>query len=413
MHSLFSFQSTQVDYISHEIGHMFGAAHTASGCESSIMGGGAKCDTNAVQASNEAHFSLASLEEIQKFTLNPAGGGACGMKVKSALPPKLASNLGFREGKCQIPTGTGFVLSPNADEIVLSSKPGAQLSFAWEQADAGGPIFRSQVPIDTPVRYFPEPKTMFSDKNIPGEPTTWPRRNFRFSLTVRDSWQAAGDSTDARAFQGSGRSSFASAFVDVTVADVEPFKVVGVESLEALDLGAVLKVTWTVESVAALVQSQRDGGNAKVSTSYDGGETFSVQGTFSFAKGSGLIGLACSKATSETSVLVLVEVESTPGCSFYAIGSSPVKVRKCDGTAPGGPGGEASGASDSTTLYIIIASSVVGVLAVVVFVTVAFKSAQKTTEQANLQESPRVVLKDGGAGVPVATAVPEKLSTTV
>jgi hypothetical protein len=252
------------------------------------MGYAGICGPDNIQSNSDPHFSLVSMEQIQKFVLNPDTGGSCGIDSPKALPPQLASKLNFPQGKCEIPSNTGFVLSPDPNMIVSNVKPNARLSFSWEQADVAGtyvnlgvresgPIFRSQMPIDTPVRYFPSPAAKFSNESMAGEPLNWPSRDFKFSLTVRDSWQREGASVDAQAFIGNGRGSYAAEFVDVSVSDVGPFELVGVS-----EVGNSIKVDWTVDRVAALMSYKGQASEAKISFSYDFGETFMSTNSFKF-----------------------------------------------------------------------------------------------------------------------------------
>jgi hypothetical protein len=347
--------SFYIDVLAHEISHQFNAGHTWSGasyhrfeCEeiefhkssavepgsgSTIMGYGGKCgDFNDIQDANDPYFALVSLEQIHRFALNIFDEGKCGLAAPNVEAPKISPQAGFPQGKCQVPKRTGFVLAPNIDDIILSSKQG--LSYSWEQADLAtgrrllrlgrsfetGPMFRSQVPIDQPVRYFPSLARAFTTEYIPGEPNSWPIRNFQFSLTVRDMWQLGGGSATAQGDVNTGRGSFAAEYVQVSVVDVDPFEV----DADASSDETIITVTWTKsESVARLLPDNGAASSAKVSVSFDNGVTFSNPTMFSFADGEAIVPVkACPDGVIKYDrVAVLVEVVSVTGCGFYAVKS--------------------------------------------------------------------------------------------
>jgi hypothetical protein len=336
-----------VDYLAHEIGHQFNAGHTwtgtACGVESqfeslssvepgsgsTIMGYAGLCDSDDVKDGSDPYFALASLEQIRRFSLAVYDGETCGVAAAVTVSPPqiLAARLRVEDGTCRIPKETGFVLAPKVADVMSNANPDDRsYSFSWEQADlatrrrslgvhSAGPVFRSQVPVDTPVRYFPTPASRLSDTTVAGEPLTWPVRDFRFSLTVRDMWLSGTSSLDDQSNLGKGRGSFAAEYIDVSVADVEPFDVT---KLEPNVDGTDITVTWSTH--AALASLLPNGGLsaiATVSVSYDNGLSFGPSVAFNFMDGKGTLAMdACPNTQGRA---VLVEVESMPGCSFYAV----------------------------------------------------------------------------------------------
>jgi hypothetical protein len=336
-----------VDLLAHQIGHQFNAGHTWSGScyeagyeassavepgsGSTIMASTGACrELNVIQEDSDQYFALVSLEEIRRFSSHIFNDTLCGLAAPTTNTLKLAPGLGFPQGQCAVPSGTGFVLAPKVDNIVLSPGQAESLSYSWEQADLTaygrtiesgaheeGAIFRSQMPIDAPVRYFPGLPTIFAGASQIGEPQfTWPVRDFRFSLTVRDMWQFGPGLLDNQTDLDHGRGSFAAEQVAVSVKDVEPFTINAQTSADNM----VVTVTWT-QVAASVLPTNGNSSNARVSLSYDNGVTFTTPVNFGFTQGEAVVAVqVCAEDVSNhNDVVAMVEVESVPGCSFYAV----------------------------------------------------------------------------------------------
>jgi hypothetical protein len=349
--------SYHVDVLAHEISHQFGAGHTWSGynnivfrgdCSaeefqsrsavepgsgSSIMGFAGKCGAlNDIESSADPYFALVSLEQIRRFsfTLNLFNDTSCGLDAPAVFAPKLVRGLGFPQGQCAVPSGTGFVLAPRVKDIIVTPERPEGLSYSWEQADLTssrrtiittshptGAIFRSQLPTNDPVRYFPNLATIFAGASQRGEPQfDWNMRDFRFSLTVRDVWQIQGHPLDTQAQLNNGRGGYAAEHVTVTVTDVGAFRITAEVNSNQTEVG----VTWT-QAAAPVLANNGASSNAFVSVSYDKGITFRTGSMFAFTAGEARVPIkSCDDGETEhKNMVVKVEVESVKGCSFYAV----------------------------------------------------------------------------------------------
>lgn len=190
-----------VDYVSHEIGHQFGANHTFNnscnwninqstavepGSGSTIMGYAGICAPN-IQWNSDAYFHTVSLDEMRTFLL---GWGYCSQNISNGnTKPVIAPIPNY-----VIPRGTAFVLRGNG-----SDADGDELTFCWEQTNnqnsvqpplatsTTGPNFRSLHPSESPDRYMPALSDVLQGNLSP----TWEvvpnvGRSMNFALTVRD-----------------------------------------------------------------------------------------------------------------------------------------------------------------------------------------------------------------------------------
>lgn len=191
-----------IDFLSHEIGHQFGAMHTFNnscsnnvswesavepGSGSTIMSYAGTCAPN-VQANSDAYFHAVSLSQINAF-LNSGVGSSCNTIIASSnSQPAADAGINFT-----IPSSTPFYLKGSATDV-----DGDALTFCWEQMDMdssvqspvntslGGPTFRSYLPSTDSVRYFPN----LTDLSTGGA-STWEvlpavSRDLNFRMTVRD-----------------------------------------------------------------------------------------------------------------------------------------------------------------------------------------------------------------------------------
>ncbi|MFV0247537.1 MAG: reprolysin-like metallopeptidase [Tenacibaculum sp.] len=190
-----------IDFVSHEIGHQFGASHTFNnlcngersnqtavepGSGSTIMGYAGICPPD-VQSNSDAYFHSVSIEQIWNTIQNSAG---CASQTSTAniSPSAQAGN------DVSIPISTPFVLKGTANDPDNSSS----LSYNWEQIDSevaimpplssnsAGPMFRSVPPTEAAERYFPNFLTVLTGSTSVWEVLPSVARSMNFSFTVRD-----------------------------------------------------------------------------------------------------------------------------------------------------------------------------------------------------------------------------------
>jgi len=239
-----------VDYVSHEMGHQFGATHTFNGdagsCDgnrtnstavepgsgTTIMSYAGICGSQNVQNLADSYFHTVSI--IQMVENIYEGNSICGTFTTIAnQAPVLEAGTSVT-----IPVSTPFVLDGEA-----SDADGDVLLFVWEQVDSeiteappastavGGPVFRSISPSPNTNRYFPDLQTVLQG-NIANEWEVIPSvsRTLNFAFTARDGFQ---NSTDTRT-------------VNVT-SQAGPFRIVNLNSdLEALQGGGSIEILWDV-----------------------------------------------------------------------------------------------------------------------------------------------------------------------
>ncbi|EDP97086.1 zinc-dependent metalloprotease family protein [Kordia algicida OT-1] len=185
-----------VDFVSHEMGHQFGANHTQNnncqrngatavepGSASTIMGYAGICPAN-VQANSDDYFHTVSIEEMYDNIIN--GNSTCGNIINSNNSNPTA-NAGINR---TIPRSTPFFLTGEASEAS---------TYAWEQIDnevgatmppattnAQGPMFRSIQPLATETRFFPNLPAVLNGTTPTWEVLPSVGRVMDFAFTVRD-----------------------------------------------------------------------------------------------------------------------------------------------------------------------------------------------------------------------------------
>lgn len=315
-----------IDFVAHEMGHQFGGSHTFNsdqdacappnrmttssyepGSGTTIMAYAGICAPHNVQLHSDAYFHARSLIEIQSV-INTSGNCAATVPNGNTAPVVSAGS------NYTIPFGTAFALTGSATD----TESPAGLTYCWEQfnrevsvqpplaTNTTGPNFRSYEPTASPKRYFPK----FSDVLANNLTPTWEvvpnvARVMDFSLVVRDNGVVLGGQTER-------------ATMEVTFANVGPFKVTSQTALEAWAQNSTQQVTWDVAGTTA------NGINTalvNIRLSIDGGATF----PYLLAENTPNDGSESITAPDAVSLNCRLMVESV-GNVFYALNSKAFAI---------------------------------------------------------------------------------------
>ncbi len=265
-----------VDYLTHEIGHQFGANHTYTyrnesgtgsqfepGSGSTIMGYAGITGTNTdVLPHSDDYFHTRSIEQISNYIKSTAGGCAV-VTITGNTAPTANAGADFT-----IPRSTPFVLTGAGSDVNTSDV----LTYVWEQMNAGtstttipsatataGPLFRSRPYSTNASRSFPILASVLDGTNgSKWEVLTSVGRTLNFRLTVRDNQSGGGNAnTDNTVITVSGTAG--------------PFAVTAPNTAVTWGVGTSQAVTWSVNSTNV---APVNCANVKVSLSTDGGITF-------------------------------------------------------------------------------------------------------------------------------------------
>tara|TARA_R110002051_G_scaffold160901_2_gene232490 strand:- start:12075 stop:18161 length:6087 start_codon:yes stop_codon:yes gene_type:complete len=268
------FDPFDIDYVSHEIGHQFGAGHTyynacfgakvaedyEPGSASTIMGYAGICVPN-VQENSDAYFHASSINEIS----NSANGDSCDQEINIGTGTQTPTAVAV--ATYVIPISTPFILDGSA-----SSDPnGDTLTYCWEQYDnlnggtqpptstnTEGPSFRTNFPTIDPTRTMPNLEAVINNTTPTWEVLPSVSRDLNFRLTVRDNNPLG------------GLTNRADVFLDVD-ATYGPFVVTAPNAGgEIWYAGATETITWDVNSTNAI------SANVNILLSTDGGYTYPI-----------------------------------------------------------------------------------------------------------------------------------------
>ena len=262
-----------IDYVSHEMGHQFGANHTQNnscyrndatavepGSASTIMGYAGICAPN-VQNNSDDHFHSINITEMW----NTIQSSATCATLSDANNEAPTANAG---ADFNIPKSTPFVLKGSATD----ANGMASLTYNWEQIDneistqspestnIGGPMFRSLPSKTTPDRYMPNLSTVVGGSVS----STWEvvpsvARDLNFSFLVRDNNAGGGNS--------------ARDDVKITVIQADAFTVSAPNTAVSWDVGTSQTITWNKGTTdIAPINCQ----NINIKLSVDGGISFPI-----------------------------------------------------------------------------------------------------------------------------------------
>lgn len=195
-----------IDYVSHELGHQFGAEHifngTVDACANrsensayepgsgtSIMGYAGICGEQNIQTNSDAYFHYHSINQMTAHISNSGGSCATSEVVNNTTPTVNAGS------DRSIPASTPFMLTASG-----SDSDNDTLTYTWEQYDLGTasnsssdmiddgsrPLFRSFAPSQNTNRYLPKLRDILAASSTLGETIATTTRALNFVVTARD-----------------------------------------------------------------------------------------------------------------------------------------------------------------------------------------------------------------------------------
>lgn len=262
-----------IDFVSHEIGHQFGANHTQNndcqrnlstavepGSASTIMGYAGICPPN-IQSNSDAYFHKVSIDQIFS-NISIGTASSCGIFTTQTNTAPIITPL----QNYTIPNGTAFFL-----DVEAVDNQNDNLTYNWEQIDntpspqppisnsKTGPNFRSLPSKNESIRYFPNFSSVLNNNLEPlWEVIPTVSRTMNFSVTVRDNNILVGQSSNEQ--------------TTVTFADTGPFEVT---SQNVVDLNWIPGDNETISwNVAGTTANGINTTYVNILLSTDGGQNF-------------------------------------------------------------------------------------------------------------------------------------------
>lgn len=272
-----------IDYVSHEMGHQFGAFHTFSfrnefegfnsepGSGSTIMGYAGIVGFDNVQRHSDLYFHYHSIHNINQYIDNKS----CYLSVVNENQiPTVSADRDYT-----LPVGTAYEL-----EATATDPDGDTIYYCWEQLDSGqvdaanfgpynhlGAQARSLPPSLSPIRTIPQMEAVLEGNLTIENPQTggqWETvslvdRTMTWAVTARDRYPASEGAL--------GRMAFDIKVLKI-ISDAGPFKVTSQNQEGILwEAGSKQTLTW---EVAQTDQAPINTKFVSVLLSTDGGETF-------------------------------------------------------------------------------------------------------------------------------------------
>jgi len=313
----------------HELGHQFGASHTFNGTNGGCGGGNRAaatayepgsgttimsyagiCTTDNVSFEKDLRFHSGSFAQMSDFITNGGGAGCAVNTVTGNNPPTVNAGTPFT-----IPRNTPFTLTATGTDADPGDVP--NLTFVWEQIDAGGtlyfnppygdqagdpasttrPLFRTFPVSPGKTRTFPSLTYILNNANVPpalvggfqsAESLPSVSRTMNFRATVRDNRAGFGGVND-------------SSMVITVDGNSGPFAVTAPNG--GGTLSGAQNVTWSVNNTN---QAPVSCANVKITLSTDGGLTFPIVLAATTAN-TGTAGVTLPNGIASTTARVKVE----------------------------------------------------------------------------------------------------------
>jgi Metallo-peptidase family M12B Reprolysin-like/Secretion system C-terminal sorting domain/Fibronectin type III domain/Bacterial pre-peptidase C-terminal domain len=346
-----------VDYLTHEMGHQFGANHTYTyrnetgsisllepGSGSTIMGyAGITGATTDVQPHSDDYFHARSIEQVSNY-IKSTNASCAVTTITGNTAPTVSAGPDYT-----IPRSTPFALTGTGSDV----DAGDVLNYTWEQYNLGssattipsatataGPVFRSRPGNASGVRSFPILASILDGTNgNKWEVLPSVARTLAFRLTVRDNHPGAGNAnTDD---------------VNVTISsETGPFAVTAPNTAVVWNAGTTETITWSVNGTNG---APVNCANVKISLSTDGGNTFPT------------VLLASTPNDGTETITVPVENSATCRIKVEAVGNIFFDISNANFSISGTPPacGDASGlnagsitTTDATVSWSAVSSAI-------------------------------------------------------